>query len=243
MIVDAHCHYDMFENPTQVIRDCENKKIVTIGMTNLPSHFEMGYPHIRGYKYIRMALGLHPLMAKEHNGELVRFKANVSKTSYIGEIGLDFSKEGIATKNIQVRSFEFVLDTIKNKKKIVSIHSRKAEKEVLELLKKHRIENVIFHWYSGSLTVLKQISENGYYFSINPSMVKSKSGQKLISEMPIDKILTETDSPYTMIGNRKTRPSDVKVVINYLSKYYNLSAKDIESTIYSNFKNLITKIK
>lgn len=243
MIVDAHCHYDMFENPTQVIRDCENKKIVTIGMTNLPSHFEMGYPHIRGYKYIRMALGLHPLMAKEHNKELIRFKANVNKTSYIGEIGLDFSKEGIATKDIQVKSFEFVLDTIKSKKKIVSIHSRKAEKEVLELLKRHRIENVIFHWYSGGLTVLRQILESGYYFSINPSMVKSKSGQKLISEIPIDKILTETDSPYTMIGNRKTRPSDVKVVINYLSKYYNLSAKDIESTIYSNFKNLITKIR
>lgn len=243
MIIDTHCHYDMFENPTQIIKECENKKIITIGMTNMPSHFEMGYPHIKAYKYIRMALGFHPLMAKEHDKELLKFKRNIDKTSYIGEVGLDFSKEGIATKDIQLKSFEFVLDTIKNKNKIVSIHSRRAEKEVLELLQKYRIENVIFHWYSGGLTVLRQILESGYFFSVNPSMVKSKSGQKLISEIPFDKILTETDSPYTMLGNRKTRPSDVQVVINYLSESNGLSADIIENKIYSNFNKLINKIR
>lgn len=243
MIIDTHCHYDMFENPTQIIRECENRKIITIGMTNLPSHFEMGYPHIKGYKYIRMALGLHPLMANEHYKELIRFKENIDKTSYIGEIGLDFSKEGIATKEIQIKSFEFVLESIKTKNKIVSIHSRSAEKEVLELLRKYRIVNVIFHWYSGGLNVLRQILENGYYFSINPAMVNSKSGQKLISEIPLDNILTETDSPYTMIGNRRTRPNDVKVVIYYLAKSNGLSVEFVENKIHSNFMDLINKIR
>ncbi len=243
MYVDYHCHFDMFENPLQVIKECERQKIITIGMSNLPSHFEMGLPHIKNFKYIRMALGLHPLLAQKHHGELLKFKKNVEKTSYIGEIGLDFSKEGIATKEIQIKSFEFVLETIKTKNKIVSLHSRRAEKEVLELLRKHRIENVIFHWYSGGLTVLRQILESGYYFSINPSMIKSKSGQKLISEIPLDKILTETDSPYTMIGRRKTKPSDVKIVINYLAESNGLTAANVENKIHSNFKNLINKIR
>jgi TatD DNase family protein len=243
MIIDTHCHYDMFENPTQIIRECENRKIITIGMTNLPSHFEMGYPHIKGYKYIRMALGLHPLMANEHYKELIRFEKNIDKTSYIGEIGLDFSKEGIATKEIQIKSFEFVLESIKTKNKIVSIHSRRAEKEVLELLRKYRIENVIFHWYSGGSTVLRQILENGYYFSINPAMINSKSGQKLISEIPLDNILTETDSPYTTVGNRKSKPDDVKVVINYLSECNSVSPEIIENKVHTNFNNLINKIR
>lgn len=243
MIVDTHCHYDMFDNPTQIIRDCEKNQIITIGMTNLPSHFEMGFPHLKGYKFVRMALGLHPLMANEHDKELLRFKNNIDKTSYIGEVGLDFSKEGIATKDIQLKSFEYVLESIKTKDKIISLHSRRAEKEVLELLLKHKIRNAIFHWYSGSITILKQILESGYYFSINPSMVNSKSGQKLISEIPIDKILTETDSPYTMIGNRKTRPIDVKVVINYLAKSNGVSIEFVENKIHSNFKDLINKIR
>lgn len=243
MLLDSHCHFDMFETPLQVIKECERQKIITIGMTNLPSHFEMGLPHIKNFKYIRMALGLHPLLAQKHHGELLRFKNNIEKTSYIGEIGLDFSKEGIQTKEIQIRSFEFVLETIKTKNKIVSLHSRRAEKEVLELLRKHRIENVIFHWYSGGLTVLRKIIESGYYFSINPLMIKSKSGQKIISEIPLGKILTETDSPYTMIGNKKTRPNDVKIVIDYLAKSNNLSTDIIEKKIYSNFKNLINKVR
>lgn len=243
MIVDTHCHYDMFDNPTQIIKDCENRNIITIGMTNLPSHFEMGYPHIKGYKYIRMALGLHPLMAREHNRELVRFKKNIDNTSYIGEVGLDFSRDGISTKDIQISSFEYVLETIKSKKKIVSLHSRRAEKEVLELLKKYEIKNAIFHWYSGGVKVLREIFENGYYFSINPTMVKSKSGQKLIAEMPLDRILTETDSPYTQIGSRTTKPSDVKIVISYLSESKGMSAEVVENKIYSNFKNLINKIR
>lgn len=243
MIVDTHCHYDMFDNPTQIIRDCEKNQIITIGMTNLPSHFEMGFPHLKGFKFVRMALGLHPLMANEHDKELLRFKKNINKTSYIGEVGLDFSREGIATKDIQIKSLEYVLESIKTKDKIISLHSRRAEKEVLELLLKHNIRNAIFHWYSGDITILKQILESGYYFSINPSMVNSKSGQKLISEIPLDKILTETDSPYTMIGNRKTRPIDVKVVINYLAKSNGVSIEFVENKIYSNFKDLINKIR
>jgi TatD DNase family protein len=233
----------MFENPTQIIKDCENRKIITIGMTNLPSHFEMGYPHIKGYKYTRMALGLHPLMAREHNRELDRFKKNIDNTSYIGEIGLDFSRDGIATKEIQISSFEYVLETIKSKKKIASLHSRRAEKEVLELLKKYGIKNAIFHWYSGGAKVLREIIENGYYFSINPAMVKSKSGQKLIAEIPLDRILTETDSPYTQIGSRTTNPSDVKIVISYLSESKSMSAEVVENKIYSNFKSLINEIR
>lgn len=242
MYVDSHCHFDMFKDPYKLIYDCEKQKIITIGMTNLPSHFEMGFSHIKGFKYIRLALGLHPLLANKHSCELLKFKSNIDKTSYIGEVGLDFSKEGIITKEIQIKSFEFVLNIIKNKKKIISIHSRKAEYEVLSLLRKYKIDNVIFHWYSGSLAVLRQIISNGYYFSINPSMIKSKIGKKIISEIPLDKILTETDSPYVYIDNKISKPSDVKFVIDYLSNYYNLSVDIIEDKIYSNFRNLINNI-
>jgi len=243
MIIDTHCHYDMFENPTQIIKDCEDNKTITIGMTNLPSHFEKGFPHIKGYRYIRMALGLHPLLAKEHSKELVLFAKNVNKTSYIGEVGLDFSRNGITTKDIQIKSFNYILDKIRSNNKIVSIHSTRAETEVLEMLKHYKIKNAVFHWYSGNSIILKEIIDNGYYLSINPTMTKSQSGIKIISEMPLNRILTETDSPYTKISGRHTKPSDVTIVIDYLANKRGLSVKDVENEIYSNFRNLINKIR
>ena len=161
MYIDTHCHIDMFENPKQILNDSENNCIITIGMTNLPSHFEMGISHVQNCKYVRFALGLHPLLSDRHNGEYLKFKQNVDRTSYIGEVGLDFSKEGLFTKAKQIESFEYVLKTIKGKKKIVSLHSRGAENEVLSYLIKYEIKTAIFHWYSGTITNLKKIIDKG----------------------------------------------------------------------------------
>lgn len=163
-MIDVHCHFDMARNPEKYILDNEKKNITTIGMTNLPSHFQMGANHLRNYRYIRLALGLHPLRAKDHAKEYSKFAEYVKQTSYIGEVGLDFSREGLPTKETQLESFDYVLNCIKGQKKILSIHSRRAEKETLELLLEKKIENAIFHWYSGSLSVIKMIIDSGYFF-------------------------------------------------------------------------------
>ena len=62
MLIDAHCHIDMLKNPEAYLQKQERDGNITIGMTNLPSHFEMGYPHFRNLKRSRLALGYHPLM-------------------------------------------------------------------------------------------------------------------------------------------------------------------------------------
>ncbi|MGG8495459.1 Qat anti-phage system TatD family nuclease QatD [Tenacibaculum sp. TC6] len=243
MYIDTHCHIDMFKNPKQVLKACESNCIITIGMTNLPSHFEIGLSHVQNCKYVRFALGLHPLLTERHKGERIKFKRNVDKTSYIGEVGLDFSKEGISTKEEQIESFEYVLNAIKGKKKIVSLHSRRAENEVLSYLIKYDIKTAIFHWYTGTLTSLKKIIDNGYYFSVNTSMINSQSGQKIISKIPLNLLLTETDAPYTTLFNRTTKPEDVKYVITYISQVYNKTEKEIENIIYNNFQTIIKTIR
>lgn len=235
-MIDVHCHFDMAKNPEIYISTNERKSIVTIGMTNLPSHFKMGISRVRGYKYIRLALGLHPLLAKEHAKEYSLFKQYVNKTSYIGEVGLDFSREGFATKEIQYKSFEFILDCIKEKKKALSLHSRRAEKEVLEMLLAKEIENAIFHWYSGTITTLKRIVESGYYFSVNSAMIKSENGKKIIANLPKELVLTETDYPYLSNGN-------IMSVHSYLSILWNISENSVENKIGENFNRLIKNIR
>lgn len=235
-MIDVHCHFDLTNNPEKYISDNEKKQIVTIGMTNLPSHFQMGVYHMKKYRYIRLALGLHPLKAKDHESEYLKFKQYIDATSYIGEVGLDFSREGIRNKEIQIKSLNLVLDLVKNKKKIISLHSRKAEKETFEMLIDKKIDNAIFHWYSGSISVLRNITKQGYYFSINSAIIKSINGRKIISEIPKELILTETDDPF--IEN-----SNINLVIKYLSGLWKMPVNEVEYLIDSNFRALLKKIR
>lgn len=224
MLIDTHCHFDMMPNPEVYISQKERTGDIVIGMTNLPSHFQMGQPHLKGYKHIRLALGIHPLLAADNKNQVALFKSLTDQTSYIGEVGLDFSREGIATKDEQVAVLRDVLSSIQGKKKIVSVHSRKAEKELLSLLCEYDIKNVIFHWYSGPIDIIPSILEKGFYFSVNEAMCLSKNGQSIVQSIPRDRILTETDAPY----NEK---ADIKVVLSYL----NLTEKDV----YNNFRMLL----
>ena len=227
-MIDTHCHFDIMSNPEAYIYAKEVVGDIVIGMTNLPSHFCIGEPYIRSFKHVRLALGLHPLLAADKQNELQIFKNNIEKTSYIGEIGLDFSKSGISTKEIQISVLRKILSELKGKKKIVSVHSRKAERELLDLLCEYDIKNVIFHWYSGPIGLIPSILSCGYYFSVNESMTLSKNGQKIIENIPKPRILTETDAPY----NSKT---DIGNVLTYL--------RMTEQDIKNNFMALVRKIK
>ena len=110
-----------------------------------------------------------------------------------------FSSEYISTRDIQISCLKSILEVIQGKNKIISVHSRRAEKELFSLLLDYNIKNVIFHWYSGPLSLISDIISKGYYFSINEAMTLSASGRKIIEKIPEDRILTESDAPF----NRK----------------------------------------
>jgi len=228
MIIDTHCHFDMMPHPEAYISAKEKAGDIIIGMTNLPSHFRMGQPHLRSFKHVRLALGLHPLLASENKNELPLFNSLLDQTSYIGEIGLDFSKEGLSTKDDQVFVLRKLLAKLEGKKKIISVHSRKAEKELFDLLCEYNINNVIFHWYSGPIDLIPFIISKGYYFSINEAMSISKNGRAIIKEIPRNRILTESDAPF----NNK---ADIKEAL--------INMHITENEVKENFVELLSKIK
>ena len=228
MIIDTHCHIDMLNSPEFYLDEKEKAGDFTLGMTNLPSHFAMGLPHFNKLKKSRLALGFHPQLVHEHLLEIDDWKKLMPMTSYIGEVGLDFSRDFISHKEHQLEFFEYICQCLKGKKKIVSVHSRQAERDVLSILRKYNVKNVIFHWYSGPLGLIDDIVEDGYYFSVNEAMTLSEKGRRIISRMPLNRILTESDAPY----NKK---SDIISALN------NLNIDNL--VIYNNFKTLIDTIK
>jgi len=243
MFIDSHCHIDLYDDPRKVLNESEKAGIVVMSMTNLPSHFEMGFPFFLSSKKIRLALGMHPLYAQYHETEFPKFESNFSKTSYIGEVGLDFSREGYETKEIQLKTFIRILKLVSGKKKILSIHSRRAEKEVLQLLTESEVTNAIFHWYTGPLYLIDSIVEAQYHFSINPAMVKSDSGRKVIQRIPLDRILTETDGPFVQSNGVALLPGEVNEVIDYLSLIHKKDKKEIHEIIKVNFMRLLNWVK
>lgn len=227
MLIDTHCHFDMMDCPEQYIDNVEKNGDIVIGMTNLPNHFEMGINHIKGYRHVRLALGFHPQLAVQSDNEIFKFQKYVDSTSYIGEIGLDFSKEYIATKDIQINNLKQILTVLRNKNKIISVHSRGAESELFELLKQYEIKNVIFHWYSGKLSLINSIIEEGYFFSINEKMTLSKMGKSVISKIPKERVLTETDSPFNTRANIRAAMQNIGIS---------------EQEVYNNFQSLMKRL-
>lgn len=243
-MIDTHCHIDLYPQPTEVADRANRAKVTTILVTNLPSAFEKSYAHVKQFSSIRIALGLHPLLALEHSAEKAKFEALVDKTSYIGEIGLDFSPAGFQTKNIQIESFKFVFKTIKQTPKFITIHSRRAESAVLELLEETNYPfPVVFHWYSGPLNVLDKVIEKGHYFSINPAMVESPNGQKIIDRIPPNRLLTESDGPFVNIKSRTAEPTDVKIVEMFLASKWTESKMTVGDKIKENFLKILNPIR
>lgn len=242
-MVDVHCHLDLYPNPADIANEAERLGIYTIGVTNLPSHFIQGWPHIKRFKKIRLAIGMHPLYAHRHQAEFSLFSNYLKHTSYVGEVGLDFSKEGIDTKSQQIESFKFVLSQVNNSRKILSVHSRGAEQEVLNYLIQYNIKSAIFHWYTGPLETIYDIANAGYSFSVNPAMAKSNSGRKVIRNIPLPNLLTESDGPFVQIKGRSVKPSDLGSVEKAVAEIQGKPVVDVRNAISNNFQNLVKSLR
>jgi TatD DNase family protein len=239
-MLDTHCHIDLYPDPSRIALDAESDGVFVICVTNLPSAFLTARPHIRRFKKVRLALGLHPLNAELHTQkELSRFKELVDQTSFIGEIGLDFSREGYATRDRQTNSFRFVLQSLKNQPKFVTIHSRRAEAVALEMLRQEYPHPIVFHWYSGALKTLERAIAHGHYFSINPAMVRSQKGCEVIGRIPRERILTESDGPFIDMGKGAVQPKDVEVVEEMLGKIWGTEPLAARIIVLKNFRELM----
>ena len=242
-MLDSHCHLDRYPNPQSVAAEAARRGVLTIAVTNLPSHFRVGMPHVRRLARVRLALGLHPLAADAHEGEIGDFEACFDRTSFIGEVGLDCSRRGRDSKARQVESFRVVARLVGASPKIVSLHSRGAEEDVLSILDCYGVRCAIFHWYSGSLKTLEEVVGAGHVLSVNPAMVRSGKGREIISGLPKNQVLCETDGPYVRVAGMPAKPWDVARVEKYLAGFWGLSVDKTRSQLWSNFRGLLSLVK
>ena len=234
-----HCHLDRYPDPQKIAAEAEQAGVSIIAITNLPSHFLVGKQPAAMLKNVRLSLGLHPLLAPHSERERNLFVQLVPSTSYVGEVGLDFSRDGEKTKEAQISSFEFVLEQITRKGKIISIHSRRAEEEVLSRLQRHSISAATFHWFSGTDVILYKILDAGHFLSINSAMLNSERTRAMLARVPPSCCLLETDGPYTKTGTLKSRPVHVHQLVSELSGLWRMSVDKVQERIESNFREML----
>ncbi len=234
-LIDAHFHLDMYRNYMELYKYIDQEKQYTLCVTNSPGVFLSCKRMFEESKYIKFALGFHPLEKALKKKDLDDFMYLLPQTEYVGEIGLDFTRKTGMPKDKQLEFFDRIVEVCAKNNKIMSVHIRGAEKEALQIIDRWRPRRCILHWYTGSKQVQQKFIELECYFSINANML---SDIETISDIPKNKILVESDGPYSKVGEIKYQPQ-------YLLKEYELIAKalqepDLIRIVYSNFKTLLT---
>lgn len=191
-------------------------------------------------KYVRAALGLHPQVVGEFYHEVDSLCDLIPEARYIGEIGLDGSPEYASSLDLQKNVLhKILLSCAANGGRIMSLHSRGATREVLDMLDIHKKAGTpILHWFSGNLKELDRAINMGCWFSVGPAMVNSKKGLEIVERIPINKLLTETDGPFTKLKGKILMPWDTEVVINHLTRLWKKDSTAVQKQILTNLNCL-----
>jgi len=236
--VDTHCHVDQYRDPLSVLRQAEAAGVVTVAVTELPSRYQRLSMRMGRRRPVRVAIGMHPLRAASASPmELALFAELLDASDYVGEVGLDGSQAGRETLRRQRKVFEHLLQQPRIQHKILSVHSRGAEEDTIRALADAGV-TAILHWYSGPLKHIDAALAAGLWFSVNPAMLRSKNGQRIIAALPRERVVTETDGPYSKLGGRASEPGDIPVVVRGLGRTWGEDEDRARDRIFENMASI-----
>jgi TatD DNase family protein len=236
--VDSHCHLDRYKDPMSVLKAAEAANVVIVAVTEVPSDFQRLALRLGRRRLVRVALGFHPLRAGAATPlERALFTRLLDRADYVGEVGLDGSREGRSTLRAQAKLFESLLAQPRIRSKVLTVHSRGAEEETVKRLAEVNAV-AILHWYSGALKHLDAALNAGLWFSVNAAMLRSQNGQRIIAAIPRDRIVTETDGPFAKLGGRASEPNDVPAIVAGLARVWNETPDEARDRIHGTMASI-----
>lgn len=238
--MDAHMHFDLYSDRNEILKYIEKKESYTIAVTNLPQLFKKYKSQCVENKYFQLALGFHPELVYQYKNQQMLFKELINETRFIGEVGLDFVKKSKEDIISQIEVFEKILEWCSGESKILSVHSRGADKKVVDMLNGFN-GTVILHWYSGDIIYLMRAIEQGYYFSVNHQMIQSAKGRSIIGRIPVDRIILESDAPFTKGQSEKYTIDFNDLIYEYISELYHQEIDVVKKRIKLNFADVLRK--
>jgi len=166
--------------------------------------------------------------------------ATEGKIVAVGECGLDrHYLTDQPSLDEQERVLVCLIDVAKRHNLPLILHTRKAEERTFQLLQEHEVIKADFHCYGGKAKLAKRIAEAGYYFSIPSGVERMDAFRNLVKVLPLDKILTETDSPYMGPDKgQRNEPATVPRGVAAIAEVKGISVEHAATSIRDNFRSL-----
>jgi|APSaa5957512576_1039674.scaffolds.fasta_scaffold00067_56 TatD DNase family protein len=252
-LVDVHNHLELLNDLDHaIIRAKESgvKKIITSGIDHETNRKALELK--KEYEIVECSLGIYPkdALKKEYEAsgkafkecdveeEIAFIKKHQKDIMGIGEVGLDFSSENINQKE-QEKLFVKMIKLAKELNKPLIVHSRKAEKEVLEILERENAKKVVMHCFCGNKNLVKEGALRGYYFTIPTNVNRASNFQSMVKEVNINQLLTETDGPFlSPIKGEPNEPANITVTIKEIAKIKGFDEKETANNIFLNYMRL-----
>lgn len=249
MYFDTHAHFDdekFDENRESLIEEMHSNGVDYI--LNVGADMESSVKSMelaKKYDFIYAAVGVHPHEVEnmtEADIETLKKYAEYEKVVAIGEIGLDYYYD-FSPREKQRYWFAKQLDLAAELDMSVSIHSRDAAQETFDIIKNSAVRKGVIHAYSGSVEMARDYIDMGFYIGVG-GVVTFKNAKKLIdvvSFVPMERILLETDSPYLSpvpVRGTVNNSQNLKYVADKISEIKQISAKKVCEITSQNAKGI-----
>ena len=205
---DAHCHLDLMASPNAVAHEAAAMGLGLFDCGVNPRDFATANKRASIIPNVIAAVGLHPWRIADGRcgaAEVDLLCELASRERFIGEVGLDFSSRFAGTEGIQTQAFERLCQTLSQHPltgRVLSIHAVRAAGATLDILESSGLlkddpnsPTIIFHWFSGTSDELVRARHAGSFFSINERMLATKRGREYARQIPLNRLLLETDAP------------------------------------------------
>jgi TatD DNase family protein len=247
MFLDAHSHVDRYDFVDEqalasALTEITQHGILTVSNSmDLPS-YKRNLEISEMCNLVLPTLGVHPWNAPEYADRLDDLSEAIEASPMLGEIGLDYHfVKDTSTYPAQRRVLEFFLYAAREQGKIVTLHTKGAEREVLGILDQYDLPRVIVHWYSGPLDIFREMIARGVYFTVGIEVLYSEHIQTIAQEIPSRQLLTETDNPGGPKGfvGKPGMPVLVQDVVQGVAEARRTTTESIIQTVQANMLELI----
>jgi TatD DNase family protein len=249
-LIDTHAHVylpDFVEDRQSVLERAHNTGVTKILMPAIDSstHEEMQAVE-RQYDICSSMIGLHPSSVKVNYKEeisLIEMLIQQRKFAAIGEIGLDFYWDKTFI-NEQYDCFHTQIQIAQENNLPIVIHSRNAVDECIAVIQQYPGIKGVFHCFSGTLQQANTIISAGLFLGIG-GLITFKNGglDKIIIDIPIEKVVLETDAPYLTpvpYRGKRNEVSYIKYVAQKLAELKNISIENVARTTTVNAQSIFS---
>ena len=248
-LFDAHCHLDLMAHPDAVADEATALGLVLFDCGVDPHDFARAKKRACGRSNIFAGIGLHPWWLADGrcgNAEINLLCEVAAQERLIGEVGLDFSARFAGSEPLQVQAFDRLCDTLVQHPlagRVISIHVVRSTGTVLDVLGSHELlapspdsPAIIFHWFSGTSNEFVRARNAGCYFSVNERMLATKRGREYARQIPLDRLLLETDAPAEPQADASARQliTSLKSASLHIAELKNCAEESVESTVLGN---------